>query len=208
MQRHDRSRGVRLSGADRKRLAAALEIAREARVYRRVDALLLVAQGQTVAEAARRCHVDRSSVHRWLGQYSAGRDATALADRPRSGRPRQSSQLTPRRLAALLARDPRHCGYQATSWTVPLLAHYLATREGIPISTRTLRRRLHEADYRWTLLLGSGVTARMSGHESRDEGAKEGFAAAPGVVHELEKAEIQRQLLLRDAPMWAEPGAQ
>src|SRR3954470_6835397 len=48
----------------------------------------------------------------------------------------------------------------------------------------------------------------MSGHESRDEGAKEGFAAAPGVVHELEKAEIQRQLLLRDAPMWAEPGAQ
>src|SRR4051794_10902737 len=118
MQRHDRSCGVRLSGADRKRLAAALETAREARVYRRVEALLLVAQGQTVAEAARRCHVDRSSVQRWLGQYSAGRDATALADRPRSGRPRQSSRLTPRRLAAVLARDPRHCGYQATSWTV------------------------------------------------------------------------------------------
>jgi transposase len=149
MQRHDRSCGVRLNGADRKRLAAALETAREARVYRRVEALLLVAQGQTVAEAARRCHVDRSSVHRWLGQYSAGRDATALADRPRSGRPRQSSRLTPRRLAAVLARDPRHCGYQATSWTVPLLAHYLAMREGIAISARTLRRRLHEADYRW-----------------------------------------------------------
>src|SRR5215212_4199831 len=140
MQRHDRSGGVRLSGADRKRLTAALETAREARVYRRVEALLLVAQGQTVAEAARCCHIDRSSVHRWLGQYSAGREATALADRPRSGRRRQ---------AAALARDPRRCGYQATSWTVPLLAHYLATREGIAISARTLRRRLHEADYRW-----------------------------------------------------------
>ena len=149
MQRHDRSRRVRLSGADRKRLAAALETTREARVYRRVEALLLVAQGQTVAEAARCCHVDRSSVHRWLGQYSAGRDVTALADRPRSGRPRQSNRLTPRRLAAVLARDPRHCGYQATSWTVPLLAHYLATRESIDISAQTLRRRLHEADYRW-----------------------------------------------------------
>src|SRR5215218_7982866 len=45
MRRHDRSRGVRLSGADRKRLAAALEAAREARVYRRVEALLLVAEG-------------------------------------------------------------------------------------------------------------------------------------------------------------------
>jgi transposase len=149
MQRHDRSRGVRLSGADRKRLAAALATAREARVYRRVEALLLVAEGQTVAEAARRCHVDRSSVHRWLGQYGARRDATALADRPRSGRPRQSGQLTLRRLAAVLARDPRRCGYQATGWTVPLLTHDLATHEGIAISARTLRRRLHEAGYRW-----------------------------------------------------------
>jgi transposase len=140
---------VRLSGADRKRLAAALEGAREARVYRRAEALLLVAEGQTVAEAARRCHVDRSSVHRWLARYGAGRDAAALADRPRSGRPRRSGRLTPRRLAAVLARDPRRCGYRATSWTVPLLTHYLATREGIAISARTLRRRLHGAGYRW-----------------------------------------------------------
>ena len=48
-----------------------------------------------------------------------------------------------------LARDPRCCGYLATSWTVPLLVHDLATQEGIAISARTLRRRLHEADYRW-----------------------------------------------------------
>lgn len=118
-------------------------------MYRRVEALLLVAEGQTVAEAARRCHVDRSSVHRWLGQYGARRDAAALADRPRSGRPRQSSWLTPRRLAAVLARDPRRCGYLATSWTVPLLTHDLAAQDGITISARTLRRRLHEAGYRW-----------------------------------------------------------
>src|SRR5215217_5122027 len=149
MRRHAGCHGVRLSGADRKRLAAALATAREARVYRRVEALLLVAEGQMVAEAARRCQVDCSSVHRWLGQYGAWQDATALADRPRSGRPRQSSRLTPRRLAAVLARDPRRCGYLATSWTVPLLTHYLASQEGIAISARTLRRRLHEAGYRW-----------------------------------------------------------
>jgi transposase len=118
-------------------------------VYRRVEALLLVAEGQSVAEAARRCHVDRSGVHRWLERYAARRDATALADRPRSGRPRQSSRLTPRRLAVVLARDPRRCGYRATSWTVPLLAHDLATQEGMAISTRTRRRRLHDGGYRW-----------------------------------------------------------
>jgi transposase len=149
MRKPSRCRGVRLSGADRKRLAAALKTAGEARVYRRVEALLLVAEGQTVAEAARRCRVDRSSVHRWLAQYGAGRDAAVLADRARSGRPQQSRGLTLRRLAAVLAREPRRCGYQATSWTVPLLTHYLATQEGISISARTLRRRLHEAGYRW-----------------------------------------------------------
>jgi transposase len=32
---------------------------------------------------------------------------------------------------------------------VPLLRQYLQHRHGIAISARTLRRRLHAADYRW-----------------------------------------------------------
>jgi hypothetical protein len=56
-------------------------------------------------------------------------------------------------------------------------------------------------------LIGIRGDGRMSCHQSRDEGAKQGFAPAPGVVHELEKAEIQRQLLLRDAAVWPQPGA-
>ena len=32
---------------------------------------------------------------------------------------------------------------------MPLLRHYLQQRHDIAISARTLRRRLHEADYRW-----------------------------------------------------------
>ena len=148
MQRHDHSPETWLDEADRKRLAAALAGAREARVYRRLEALLLVAEGHSIAEAARRCRVNRSSVHRWLAQYRAEHEVTALRDRPRSGRPRRHPKLTPRRLAAALARDPRRCGYQATSWTVPLLAHDLAVK-GLAVSPRTLRRRLHEAGYRW-----------------------------------------------------------
>ena len=148
MQRHDHSPETWLGEADRKRLAAALAGAREARVYRRLEALLLVAEGHPVAEAARRCRVDRSSVHRWLAQYQAEHEATALIDRPRSGRPRLHRTLTPRRLAAALARDPRRCGYQATSWTVPLLAHDLAAK-GLAVSPRKLRRRMPEAVYRW-----------------------------------------------------------
>src|SRR3712207_2123147 len=50
--------------------------------------------------------------------------------------------------------------------------------------------------------------APSSPDQSRDQGTEQGSASAPGVVHEPEEAEIQRQLLLRDAPVRAEPGAQ
>src|SRR3954451_19696998 len=75
-----------------------------------------------------------------------------------------------------------------------------------------------EFSIRRTLSISSSVETRValigfwgdggtSQDQSCDEGAKESFAPAPGVVHELEEAEIQRQLLLRDAPVWPQPGA-
>jgi hypothetical protein len=48
------------------------------------------------------------------------------------------------------------------------------------------------------LLSGSGVVD-ASRHQGGDELAEEGPAPAPGVVHELEEGEVERQLLLRDA---------
>ena len=124
-----------------------------------------------MAEAARRCRVDRSSVHRWLAQYRAEHQTTALIDRPRSGRPRLHHTLTPRRLAAALARDPRRCGYQATSWTVPLLAHDLAAK-GLAVSPRTLRRRLPEAGYRWKR--PRYVYVERAAHLAQKKGASSG----------------------------------
>jgi len=58
------------------------------------------------------------------------------------------------------------------------------------------------------LLLGSGVVAGPSRHQARDERPEQGFAAATRVVHELEEAEVERQLVLRDAAVRAEPGTQ
>ena len=55
---------------------------------------------------------------------------------------------------------------------------------------------------------GSGVVAGPSHDQGCDERAEEGFAASARVVHELEEAEVERQLVLRDAVMRAKPGAQ
>jgi transposase len=149
MRGHTKSAVRRFSSADRRRLERALSVAREAQLYRRIEAVLLVAEGQPISEAARRVRATRFSVRGWVERYLATCDAAALADRPRHGRPHSAPRLTSRLLTAALSRDPRGCGYQATSWTVPLLRHYLQQRHGITIGARTLRRRLHEADYRW-----------------------------------------------------------
>lgn len=50
--------------------------------------------------------------------------------------------------------------------------------------------------------------AGTSLHQSGNKLTEEGFAPAAGVVDEFEEGEVQRQLLLRDAPVWAKPGAQ
>jgi len=52
------------------------------------------------------------------------------------------------------------------------------------------------------------VATGPSCNQACDEGAEQGFAASARVVHELEEAEIKRQLVLRDAPVRAQPGAQ
>jgi hypothetical protein len=41
-----------------------------------------------------------------------------------------------------------------------------------------------------------------------NEGAEQGFAATACVMHELEEAEVVRQLVLRDAAVRAQPGPQ
>jgi transposase len=129
-------------------LVRALRGASSARVYRRTAAVLAVADGRSVAESARQFRVDRTTVHRWVASYMATRDPGALADGERCGRPPRGD-ISARRLAAILRRDPRRCGYRATTWTVDLLAAYCAERLGCVITPRTLRRRLHEHGFRW-----------------------------------------------------------
>src|SRR4051812_722916 len=52
---------------------------------------------------------------------------------------------------------------------------------------------------------GGGAVSR---NQACDKGAEQGSPTPARVVHELEEAEVKRQLVLRDAPMRAEPGAQ
>src|SRR4051794_16051771 len=64
--------------------------------------------------------------------------------------------------------------------------------------------RAYDSGSCWLLGCWSGESCDQGGNER----AEEGFAATACVVHELEEPQIERQLLLRDPPGRAEPGAQ
>src|SRR2546430_17483228 len=116
------------SWMDRRHLLRALAQSHDARLYRRLRAAVAqIAEGEPVAVVAKHAHVERSTVYRWIERYLAERAPSALADGKRSGRPRTTPALTDDKLRQLLTTHPSQFGYDATIWTVPLLATHLHT---------------------------------------------------------------------------------
>jgi transposase len=134
---------------DQRRLTKALQSIEEVRTYRRVQAVLLVAQGRTVAEAADIAGAQPWAVYAWIRTYLQRHDPGCLQDAPRSGRPRAAPVLTNKRIEQEVRRDPMRLGYNATGWTVALLAEHLQRQYDVAISPRTLRRRMRDLGLRW-----------------------------------------------------------
>lgn len=134
---------------DGRRLRRVLVEVREVRTYRRVQAVLLVAQGRTVPEAAAIVGVKPWAVYAWIRTYLQTHDSDSLQDAPRCGRPRAAPAITDRRIVQEFRRDPMHLGYNSTGWTVALLADHLRQKYGSGLSVRTLRRRMHGLGLCW-----------------------------------------------------------
>lgn len=138
-----------LDGGDVRRLRAAMTRTRSVRLYRRLQAVWLVAQGQPIQEVARTVGASPASVYGWINQYRRTRRVEALMDAPRSGRPSTAAGIPDQIITSTLHADPMAFGYAATGWTVALLRQHLAHRYGVTVSARTLRRRLHALGWRW-----------------------------------------------------------
>ena len=135
---------------DRRRLKAAMLRVRDARHYRRLQAVWLVAQGHSVGATAELLNASRRWVTKALAQYRARRRPEDLAEGKRSGRPPVAPGLSRERLTALLQSDPMSLGYAAVGWTAPLLsAHLRRCGESASLCGRTRRERLHAAGLAW-----------------------------------------------------------
>lgn len=133
---------------DRKRLRQALAIIDDLRLFRRLQAVLLVADGSSCAEAASITGLSVRSVYHLVGQYLAAHSVAALHEQARAGRPPVAIEITGQRILAELARSPLQLGYRSNVWTVELLAEPLSSRYKCSISPRTLRRRMRQVGLR------------------------------------------------------------
>ncbi len=135
--------------SDRRRLGRAFAQATDVRLFRRLQAVLLVARGFLVAEVARITGATADAVYSWVRRYLRTREPGRLCDAPRAGRPPVAGHITDARIVREFRRDPLRLGYNATGWTVALLAKHLGRKYGCPISPRTLRRRMRDLGLRW-----------------------------------------------------------
>jgi transposase len=142
------------NSGDRQRLRKALSRVRRARPFRRLQALLWLAEGRSISEVARLARASRVSIYSWCTAYrQAGRGrklAALLEEKPRPGRPRQIGPQAEAVLQDALAQSPLALQYQSPGWTLALLATHLQKCCGGERPRRdALRRRLHALKWRW-----------------------------------------------------------
>src|SRR5688572_3696452 len=128
----------------------ALELVRRravGRVSQRAHMVLLSARGYTVEQIAEIFGVGEDVVRKWLHRYERS-GPLGLDDRPRPGRPPQD-RLARQIVDAQASNPPCNNGLVHGSWTVGLLAAFLAARFRLTLSPASVRRYLHQAGWRW-----------------------------------------------------------
>jgi transposase len=136
-----------VTDAQRAELEATVGTEKRTRVWKRSQAVLLLAAGQPPAMIADNLRCGVRSVYSWGAAWrSAG--VIGLVEGPHPGAARRVDAAGTALLEELLASDPQGRGHRATGWTVALLQAELA-QAGYTVSSRTVRRTIHRLGYRW-----------------------------------------------------------
>jgi len=132
----------------RRRLQHTVQKSKDKNHVRRALALLRLAAGDTVSEAARSVCAARSTVQSWRGLYEEYGEAGLVP--ARAGRSAWTvTEPVLEQLRQLLEQTPEDEGYLRATWTSELLAIELARRTGVVIHASTVRRLLPRLGYVW-----------------------------------------------------------
>ena len=137
------------------------------KVQARLFIILRLLDLGSATKVAKDLHYVPSTVCYWVHRFNEG-GVEALADSPRSGRPRK---LTKKQAESLLDKSPAAFGYPIELWTAKVLYAQLI-KEGVDCSLRTVRRRVRELGYR-------PIKPRVR-HYKADPKARAAFKKSPG----------------------------
>jgi transposase len=115
-----------------------LKQTKEARVFRRAQAVREVVAGQRLQTVSDTFHFTYSALRKWVHRF-ARHGVHSLVDRPRSGRPPKVTGAVVHHLNRLVDQDPLAQGSSHSQWSCQALATVLAHQTGVQLSRESVR---------------------------------------------------------------------
>ena len=115
-----------------------LKQTKEARVFRRVEALREVVKGQRLQTVSDTLSFTYSALRKWVHRF-AHQGTPGLLDRPRPGRPPKVTCELEQHLNRLVDQDPLAHGALHSQWSCRELATVLARETGVQLGRESVR---------------------------------------------------------------------
>ena len=112
------------------------------RVAKRLQAVVLNAEGRTSGELAAVLKAPRSKISEWLAQYQV-HGIEGLLEGYRSGRPPELAQAQRQQLGDILDSGPVAYGLDNGVWTSPMIAWVIEEEFGVQYHPGHVRKLLH-----------------------------------------------------------------
>src|SRR5256712_416179 len=119
-------------------LETVLKQTKEARVFRRAQAVRDVVTGQRLQTVSDTLHFTYSALRKWVHRF-ANQGPQGLVDRPRSGRPPKVTCELEMHLNRLVDQDPLQHGAISSQWSCQELATVLARQTGVQLGRESVR---------------------------------------------------------------------
>src|SRR5918911_4410315 len=115
-----------------------LKQTKEARLFRRAQAVRDVVQGQRLQTVSDTLSFTYSALRKWVYRF-ANQGVQGLVDRPRSGRPPKVTCALEQHLNRLVDQDPLQHGSIHSQWSCRELATVLAQQTGVQLGRESVR---------------------------------------------------------------------
>jgi transposase len=111
---------------------------KEARVFRRAQAVRHVVKGQRLQTVSDTLAFTYSALRKWVHRF-ASQGVQGLVNRPRSGRPPKMTCALEQHLNRLVDEDPLQHGSLHSQWSCRELAMVLAQQTGVQVGRESVR---------------------------------------------------------------------